>query len=48
MAGEQQKVEWQKLIDVALTAPGSTGNVYNRFYDYKPSHKGPFDFATPR
>jgi N-terminal domain of anti-restriction factor ArdC len=32
--GEQTRIDWQRLIDTALTAPGSTGNVYNRFYEY--------------
>jgi hypothetical protein len=31
---EPNKIDWQRLIGTALTAPGSTGNVYNRFYDY--------------
>jgi hypothetical protein len=28
------KIEWQKLLDEALTAPGNLGNVYSRFHDY--------------
>lgn len=33
---EQQpaKVEWSRLIEEALTLPGSLGNTYNRFYEY--------------
>lgn len=27
-------IEWAKLLDQALTTPGSVGNVYNRFYNY--------------
>jgi N-terminal domain of anti-restriction factor ArdC len=34
MAGEQTKVDWPKLLDEALTAPGNMGNVYSRFHDY--------------
>src|SRR5579859_2798326 len=34
MAGEQTKVEWPKLMDEALTAPGNLGNTYSRFHDY--------------
>jgi hypothetical protein len=34
MAAEQTKIEWNKLLDEALTAPGNLGNVYNRFHDY--------------
>jgi hypothetical protein len=34
MAGEQTRVDWPKLLDEALTAPGNLGNVYNRFHDY--------------
>ena len=31
---EQSKPDWQKLLDEALTAPGSLGNTYNRFHEY--------------
>jgi hypothetical protein len=34
MAVEQTRIEWAKLLDEALTAPGSLGNVYSRFHDY--------------
>jgi hypothetical protein len=27
-------IDWGKLIETALTAPGSVGNTYNRFYNY--------------
>lgn len=29
-----REIEWAKLLDQALTTPGSVGNVYNRFYNY--------------
>jgi hypothetical protein len=33
--GEQLgKLDWSKLLQDALTLPGSMGNVYNRFYRY--------------
>src|SRR4051812_28993947 len=28
------RVDWDRLIETALTAPGNVGNVYNRFYRY--------------
>lgn len=31
---QQREINWQRLIEVALDAPGSLGDVYNRFYDY--------------
>jgi hypothetical protein len=34
MAGEPTKIEWQRLLDEALTAPGSLTGVYDRFHDY--------------
>lgn len=34
VAGEQTKIEWAKLLDEALTAPGNLGNVYSRFHVY--------------
>src|SRR5258708_23040770 len=34
MAGEPKKIEWQQLLDEALTAPGSLTGVYDRFHDY--------------
>lgn len=34
MAGERQKIEWHRLLDEALTAPGSLTGVYDRFHDY--------------
>ena len=30
----ETKVDWPKLLDEALTAPGNLGNVYSRFHDY--------------
>ena len=27
-------IDWAKIIESALTAPGNVGNVYNRFYEY--------------
>jgi hypothetical protein len=30
----ERKLDWQKLLDEALTAPGNLGNVYSRFHDY--------------
>jgi hypothetical protein len=27
-------LDWQQLLEEALTAPGGTGNVYNRFHEY--------------
>lgn len=34
MAGEQTRIDWQKLLDEALTAPGNLGNTYSRFHEY--------------
>jgi hypothetical protein len=34
MAVNQPKIEWQRLLDEALTAPGHLGNTYSRFHDY--------------
>jgi hypothetical protein len=34
MAGEQNNIEWQQLLDEALTAPGNLGSTYSRFHDY--------------
>lgn len=31
---QAKKIEWDKLIEFALTVEGSMGNTYNRFYDY--------------
>jgi antirestriction protein ArdC len=31
---QQMEIDWQQLIDEALTLPGNTGQVYNRFYNY--------------
>jgi len=33
-SSEQHTVDWQKLIEEALTAPGSLGQTYSRFYNY--------------
>ncbi len=30
----ETKIDWPKLLDEALTAPGNMGNVYSRFHDY--------------
>lgn len=29
-----ERIDWTKLLDEALTAPGNLGNTYNRFHDY--------------
>src|SRR5262245_10044436 len=34
MAGEQNRPDWQRLLDEALTAPGNLTGVYDRFHDY--------------
>src|SRR5258708_1517848 len=34
MAGEQSRLDWQQLLDEALTAPGNLTGVYDRFHDY--------------
>ena len=31
---EQRAIDWGKIIETALTAPGNVGNVYSRFYSY--------------
>jgi hypothetical protein len=31
---EQRAINWAKIIETALTAPGNVGNVYNCFYSY--------------
>jgi hypothetical protein len=31
---EQRAINWAKIIETALTAPGTVGNVYNCFYSY--------------
>jgi hypothetical protein len=31
---QHREVDWQALIETALTAPGSIGSTYNRFYTY--------------
>jgi hypothetical protein len=31
---EQRQIEWPRLLDEALTAPGSLTGVYDRFHDY--------------
>jgi N-terminal domain of anti-restriction factor ArdC len=33
-ASEQRAIDWRKIIETALTAPGNVGNTYNRFYEY--------------
>lgn len=30
----ETKLDWQQLLNEALTAPGNLGNVYSRFHDY--------------
>ena len=30
----QRTIDWAKIIETALTAPGNVGNTYNRFYEY--------------
>lgn len=30
----EQELNWGKMLDVAMTAPGNVGNTYNRFYPY--------------
>jgi hypothetical protein len=34
MPAEQTRVDWQQLLETALTTEGSVGNVYNRFHEY--------------
>lgn len=31
---ERRELDWQELLETALTAPGRMGNTYNRFYQY--------------
>ena len=31
---QPQELDWQQLLETALSTPGSVGNVYNRFYEY--------------
>ncbi len=31
---QPREIDWAKIIETALTAPGHVGNVYNRFYSY--------------
>ncbi len=31
---QPREIDWAKIIETALTAPGNVGNVYNRFYSY--------------
>lgn len=31
---ERRQLDWQSLLDTALTMPGSVGNEYNRFHNY--------------
>src|SRR5260370_3379576 len=30
----RREIDWAKIIETALTAPGNVGNVYSRFYEY--------------
>lgn len=32
--GSDSRLDWNQLIETALTVEGSVGNTYNRFYDY--------------
>lgn len=34
MSHEARTLDWAKIIETALTAPGHVGNTYNRFYEY--------------
>lgn len=34
MAETSKQLDWQKLLNEALTAPGSLGDTYNRFHEY--------------
>lgn len=34
MPTQQTKLDWNQLIETALTAEGNVGSTYNRFYDY--------------
>jgi len=31
---DQRAIDWAKIIDTALTAPGNVGTTYSRFYEY--------------
>jgi len=31
---DQRTIDWSKIIDTALTAPGNVGTTYSRFYEY--------------
>ncbi len=33
-SSEQRTIDWQKLIEEALTVPGSLGQTYSKFYNY--------------
>lgn len=33
-AAHKREIDWRRLLDVALTAPGDMCGVYDRFYDY--------------
>ena len=33
-ASPKRAIDWAKIIETALTAPGNVGNTYNRFYEY--------------
>jgi N-terminal domain of anti-restriction factor ArdC len=33
-SSERRELDWQALIETALTAPGRMGDTYNRFYTY--------------
>ncbi|TMD69892.1 MAG: DUF1738 domain-containing protein, partial [Chloroflexi bacterium] len=34
LQSEQRTIDWGKVIEEALTAPGNLGDTYNRFYQY--------------
>lgn len=34
MSHEARTLDWAKIVETALTAPGHVGNTYNRFYEY--------------
>src|SRR5262249_34925788 len=31
---QKRAIDWAKIIETALTAPGNVGNTYSRFYEY--------------
>ncbi len=33
-ASRKREIDWAKIIETALTAPGNVGNTYSRFYEY--------------